>query len=200
MASQSAPRKTQRQLQAERTKDRLFNAAVSLLEEMDFEQIKIRDIVARAQVSIGTFYNYYNTKMEVFYETYRIADDYFQDTVAPLLDQPTTHERLLAFFDQYARYCSELTDMKMTRLLYNTDNHYFNRTSPHGMISVLTEVIQTGLDRGELTGTDPAGNVAAYLMIATRGLVYNWCTTGGAYNLREAARTYVERLIKAYEV
>ena len=66
--------KTRRQLQAEQTKDKLFEAAVSLLAEKDFEQITIRDIVAKAHVSIGTFYNYYSTKMEVFYETYRVAD------------------------------------------------------------------------------------------------------------------------------
>ena len=59
--------KTKRQLQAEQTKDRLFNAAVDLLSERDFDDITIRDIVARANVSIGTFYNYYSTKMEVFY-------------------------------------------------------------------------------------------------------------------------------------
>ena len=58
--------KTRRQLQAEQTKDKLFEAAVSLLAEKDFEQITIRDIVAKAHVSIGTFYNYYSTKMEVF--------------------------------------------------------------------------------------------------------------------------------------
>ena len=69
--------KTRRQLQAEQTKDKLFEAAVSLLAEKDFEQITIRDIVAKAHVSIGTFYNYYSTKMEVFYETYRVADHYF---------------------------------------------------------------------------------------------------------------------------
>ena len=57
--------KTRRQLQAEQTKDKLFEAAVSLLAEKDFEQITIRDIVAKAHVSIGTFYNYYSTKMDL---------------------------------------------------------------------------------------------------------------------------------------
>ena len=95
--------KTRRQLQAEQTKDKLFEAAVSLLAEKDFEQITILDIVAKAHVSIGTFYNYYSTKMEVFYETYRVADHYFSEVVAPALTQGTVYERILAFFDYYAR-------------------------------------------------------------------------------------------------
>lgn len=102
--------KTRRQLQAEQTKDKLFEAAVSLLAEKDFEQITIRDIVAKAHVSIGTFYNYYSTKMEVFYETYRVADHYFSEVVAPALTQGTVYERILAFFDYYAHYNSDLTE------------------------------------------------------------------------------------------
>lgn len=58
--------KSRRQLQSEQTKDRLFHAAMELLAERNFDDITIRDIVARAEVSIGTFYNYYSTKMEVF--------------------------------------------------------------------------------------------------------------------------------------
>ena len=119
-----AENKSRRQLQAEQTKDNLFIAAVELLTEKDFDDITIRDIVARAQVSIGTFYNYYSTKMEVFYETYRIADHYFTETVAPLLSQGTVLERIMAFFDYYAHYSSDLTDMRMTKLLYNPDNTF----------------------------------------------------------------------------
>lgn len=190
--------KTRRQLQTEQTKDRLFEAAVSLLEEKDFEQITIRDIVARAHVSIGTFYNYYTTKMGVFYETYRVADHYFSETVTPMLTQATTCERIKFFFQQYAHYCSELTDMKMTRLLYNPDNPWFNRDSSQGMVGLLTWLLQDGLERGELTGTDSADEIASYLMIAVRGLVYHWCTTNGSYDLKLATEKFVNRLLHVY--
>ena len=191
--------KTRRQLQAEQTKDKLFEAAVSLLAEKDFEQITIRDIVAKAHVSIGTFYNYYSTKMEVFYETYRVADHYFSEVVAPALTQGTVYERILAFFDYYAHYNSDLTDMKMTRLLYNTDNPFFNRDPHQGMVGVLIELLREGLEQGELAGGDSADEIAEYLMISVRGLVYNWCTKGGAYNLTAATRRFAVRLLKAYQ-
>lgn len=191
--------KSKRQLQAEQTKVNLFNAAVELLGEKDFDDITIRDIVAKANVSIGTFYNYYATKMEVFYETYQVADHYFNETVAPQLTQATARERILCFFDHYARYSSELTDMKMTRLLYNPDNPWFNRPSEGGMVGVLIGVLQQGLDRGELVGGgDSAEEIASYLMIAIRGLVYHWCTAKGSYDLREKTSTFTQRLLGTY--
>lgn len=190
--------KSKRQLQAEQTKDRLFQAAVALLAEQDFDSITIRDIVARAGVSIGTFYNYYANKMEVFYETYRVADHYFTDTVAPQLTQPTAYQRILAFFRHYARYSGELTDMRMTKLLYNPDNPFFNRDPHQGIVGVLMRQLQEGLDSGELAGEDTAEEIAEYLMIAVRGLVYHWCTCDGGYDLAAATDKFAVRLLKAY--
>ena len=190
--------KSRRQLQAEQTKDRLFHAAVELLTEKDFDDITIRDIVARAQVSIGTFYNYYSSKMEVFYETYRIADHYFAETVAPLLAQGTALERIVAFFDCYAHYSSDLTDLRMTKLLYNPDNTLFSRDPHQGMVGVLLQILQQGLDEGTLVGGDSAEEIAEYLMVAVRGLVYNWCTRDGAYDLAAATQRFVWRLLAYY--
>lgn len=192
--------KTKRQLQAEQTKLKLFNAAVELLAQRDFESITIRDIVDRANVSIGTFYNYYTTKLEVFYETYQVADRYFNETVAPQLTQPTCRERVLFFFDHYAHYSGEITDRKMTRLLYGPDNPWFNRPEDNSLVGVLIRVLQGGLDSGELDGHgDSAQQMASLFMISVRGLTYHWCTTGFAYDLAEATCGFVQRLLRAYQ-
>lgn len=194
----NGPVKFRCRIKSQQTKLNIFNAAVELLSEMDFDEITIRDIVSRANVSVGTFYNYYATKMEVFYETYQVADHYFNETVAQRLTQPTALERVYCFFDHYARYSSELTDMKMTRLLYNPDNPWFNRDPTGGMVGVLIDVLQDGLDSGEFSGHGAgARELADYLMICVRGLIYNWCTKDGGYDLHTATRKLVERLMVA---
>lgn len=192
--------KTKRQLQAEQTKLKLFNAAVELLAQRDFDSITIRDIVDRANVSIGTFYNYYSTKLEVFYETYQVADHYFNEVVEPQLTQPTCRERVLFFFDRYAHYSSELTDRRMTRLLYSPDNPWFNRPQENSLVGVLIRVVQGGLDSGELDGHgDSAQQIATLFMISVRGLTYHWCTTSYAYDLTETTLQFIQRLLRAYQ-
>ena len=190
--------KSRRQLQSEQTKDRLFHAAMELLAERNFDDITIRDIVARAEVSIGTFYNYYSTKMEVFYEAYRIADHYFAETVAPLLSQGTVLERIMSFFDYYAHYSSDLTDLRMTKLLYNPDNTLFCRDPHQGMVGVLLQIIHKGLDEGALVSGDSAEEIAEYLMVAVRGLVYPLCTPDAPYDLAASTRRFVHRLLAYY--
>lgn len=195
MATQT---KTKRQLQAEQTKNRVFYAAVQLLAEKEFDDITIRDIITRAEVSIGTFYHYYATKLDVFYETFRMADDYFIDEVAPSLTQKTTYENILLFFNHYATYNAIKIDRQMLRLLYNPSNTFFNRDPHQGMHGVLVDLIEQGFKKGEIFTCDSAEYIARYLMICTRGLVYNWCTTNYAYDLHAEMHRFVTLLLKAY--
>lgn len=194
----AVPEKGKRQLQAEQTKDKLFYAADALLAEKDYEDITIRDIISKADVSIGTFYHYFKTKLDVFYETYRVADHYFAEVVAPQLTQPTVREQILTFFDYYAHYSCDQTQPRLVYLLYNARNPHFNRDPHHGMTGVLIAVVQRGLDSGQIRSTDTAEQIATFLMVASRGLVYNWVTMDRSYDLPDMMRWYLERLLMAY--
>ena len=193
-------KQTSRQIRSEQTKLKLFDTAVGLLKEKPFEEINIRDIVAKAGVSVGTFYNYYATKMDVFYQSYSIADKFFAETVAPQLQCGTARERVFLFCDYYARYSSEVSGIKLTRLLYSVDNTLFMRNAPNGMVDTLKRVLENGLCTGEfITHGDSISEMADYFMIALRGLVYNWCITNGNYDLRSITKHFVNRLLFAYQ-
>lgn len=209
--------KTAKQQQAIETRQQIFNAAVDLLNDKDIEKITVRDIVAAANISIGTFYNYYKTKWDVYYETYVYSDAYFVEQVAPGLAGKSTKDQLFMFFDEYARYSSELTSPSQTKVLFNSNNRCFNRDPHSGMQQVLRNIVVRGLENGDLkpcdsvlkmnispgSGTD-AGSKAAdaisdYLMISARGLIYNWVTQDGNYDLRAATREYLTLWLKALE-
>lgn len=190
--------KNSRKQQAEKTKRQIFDTALELLNQREFESITIRDIVKAAGVSIGTFYHYYNSKLDVFYETYQLADDYFAAEVVPLLNQPTARERILCFFDYYAYYSGEYTGLSLTKLIYNSNNKCFDREAPEGMHPILIGLVKDGLKRGELRTEETPEEVAQFLLIAVRGQVYHWCTNDGAYDLREAVRSFVEHLLRIY--
>ncbi len=198
--SSNSKEKKRRQLQAEETKIRLFEAAFALLRERDFSDITIRDIVARAGVSIGTFYVYFPSKLDVFYETYTIADSYFENEVAPHLTESNVADRILHFFQSYAYYNAEVTGIKLTKLLYNPNNKYFLRPGNYGMLRVLTSLITQDISKeGTVCGQMPQ-TIAEFLMISARGLVYNWCTQDAGYDLGQAMEKYVKYLLKAFDL
>lgn len=194
-----AKQQTKRQQQAEQTKNSIFQAALKLLEQKDFESITVRDIVCQAGVSVGSFYNAYASKLEVFYQTYEIADDYFERVVRQKLTQPEPREAILCFFEEYARYNSVQTPITLTKVLYNPNNPYFHRDSQRGMIPVLREQVRRAMDSGALATDHGPDEVTGYLMICVRGIVYDWCLANGSYSLLERIREYIPYLLRAFE-
>lgn len=189
------PQKTSRQLQAEQTKLQIFEAAMRLLETKEFDTITVRDIVQEAHVSVGSFYNAYPSKLDVFYETYQVADRYFARYVRPRLTEDSAVARIRHFFREYAAYNSDVSLFALTKVLYNPDNACFHRSSGSGMTQLLTECIQFGLDRGELSSPHTAAEIENFLMVCIRGLVYDWCTCDGSYDLKERMALYTDTLL-----
>lgn len=191
--------KLTRKEQAIETKKLLFDTALQLLEEKEFDKITIRDIVKRANVSIGTFYHYYSTKLDVYYETYMIADNFFETTVKTELSQISdVTKKLQLFFDYYARYNSEITDITLTQVLYNSANKCFDRHSDVGMIPILISILQEGLTNGLFQSDKTAEELAQFLMISIRGQIYHWCTNDGNYDLRNAVTEHLNLLLKIF--
>ncbi|MBQ8264334.1 MAG: TetR/AcrR family transcriptional regulator [Clostridia bacterium] len=191
--------KSSRRQQADATKRRIFDCALSLLMERGYENITIRDIVKAAEVSIGSFYHYYSSKLEVFLETYSIADDYFETVVAAELEGLSFDEKFALYFRHYALYASDVTGLALTKLLYSSDNKRFERGDSAGMHRVLIAILDQGLEEGLLVSDRSAAELSRFFLIAVRGLVYNWCTCDGGYDLAEAAGGYVRTLRRAFE-
>ena len=194
-----ASTKLTRKEQAAETKNLLFQTALQLLEQVPFEQITIRDIVKQAGVSIGTFYNYYATKLDVYYETYLIADEFFENTVkkeVALISD--TLGKLRCYFDNYSRYNCEISGPALTRLLYNVDNHQFDRQTHTGMLPLLTGIIKEGLENGTLHSDLSPEEITEFLMIALRGQVYHWCTHDCSYDLPNKIAAQSELLLKIF--
>ncbi len=185
-----------RKERAEETKLHIFNTALKLLEEIGFEKITVRHIVKAAEVSIGTFYYYYASKLDVFYETYYLADQYFEEVVSPKLTQTTAAGRLYCFFEHYAKYCSDITSITLTSILFNSNNKCFDRESTYGMLTILPDIIKYGQLNGELRRDKTPYEISRFLMIAARGLVYDWCIHEGSYNLHSALSSYIKSLLK----
>lgn len=189
-----------RKEQAQQTRKRLFDSAYQLLKEKDFEKISIKEIALRAGVSIGTFYLYFPSKLDVYYQTYVLAEEYFRRVVAHQVQTGTTKDRLLIFFHEYACYNSDYTSIRLTKLLYNGNNQCFLRESPeHGMFAILRDILRDGIDQGDLDKSMGVEPMCQFLINAVRGLTYHWCISNGSYDIKAATRQYVLRLYQAIE-
>ena len=158
---------TNRQLQAEETKRKIFYATMTLLQKCDAEDIKIMDIVEAANVSVGSFYNHYSSKKEVFAESYKLEDSYFEEVVEPQLIQEDVRDKLRFFFDQYAIYNSKIANIGRLRYVLSCNNIYVERSYDTGTLGVLQRIIQWGVDNHQLRLDESMICMVAYCPKAT---------------------------------
>ena len=64
------------------------------------------------------------------------------------------------------------------------------------MLSVLSATLQKGMDEGQLETDETSRQMAEFLMVAARGLVYDWCIHDGSYPLRPAMASYIGKLLR----
>jgi TetR/AcrR family transcriptional regulator, fatty acid metabolism regulator protein len=185
-----------RQIQAINTKNKIYDSAIKLINSKDYNNIKIEDICKDAGVSIGCFYKYFKSKNHILIEMYKRGDDYFRTEVEKNLVSPTAPEKILEYFNYYAKY-NIITGIDITKQLYKADNKLFIAKDRYMQI-LLKIIIKSGQDNDELLKDMMPDEITEYLFIAARGVVYNWCLYDGIFSLEEAMSKYMKRIIDTF--
>ncbi|MDP9811124.1 AcrR family transcriptional regulator [Rhizobium tibeticum] len=82
---------------------RILEAATSLFREVGYDSARIEDIAERAEVSVGTFYNYYENKGDILVATVSMEVEEVLACGKSIVENPpaTTLEALQVLIDQY---------------------------------------------------------------------------------------------------
>ena len=99
---------SKQQLKSKETKEKIFQAAKSILQRNGYENLSIKNICEEAGVSNGSFYHHFKTKDDLL--SYYIEN---QPNVDPeLLDIPSdkeaAKEAIISVYLNYVAYCKEL--------------------------------------------------------------------------------------------
>ncbi|HEY9053642.1 MAG TPA: TetR/AcrR family transcriptional regulator [Rectinemataceae bacterium] len=193
---------TSRQMQADRTRTLIYSIAVSLMEKQGFANTTIEEIATKAGVSIGTFYHYFKSKEDVFFEIFKKADEYFESTVAPAIEGADKagvpiQDQIISYFRYYAHYNLNRGYSNITQL-YNTKNKIFIKKGRF-MQDLLIKMIARGQERGEISSEMQPEEAVEYLFIMARGVVYDWCLHEGHYDLEQKIDACMRRLLRVLD-
>jgi len=183
---------TSRQLQAQKTKRKIYNAAVDLFNRHGFDNTTIEDISRKAGVSVGAFYHYYPSKSDIYHELFQKIDDFCETTVEPKLTKEDFYENIILYFRHYAAYNSARgTDA--VKQLFNTLNVLFLDKNRY-MFKLLREIIRKGEEKNQLTKEMTPDEIQEFLMVVARGVVYDWLVHDGDYDLETKMVKYISEM------
>lgn len=183
---------TSRQLQAQKTKRKIYNSAVDLFNKHGFDKTTIEDISKKAGVSVGAFYHYYPSKADIYSELYQKIDEFYQNNADEIMFEEDFYDDIILFFRHYAAYNSARgTDA--VKQLFNTQNVLFLDKNRY-MYRLLTDIIKKGEDKNQLTKEMDINEIEEFLMVVARGLIYDWLLHEGNYDLEERMVKYITEI------
>lgn len=193
---------SKQQKKSQATKEKIFQAAKTILKKKGYEELSIKNICEEAGVSNGSFYHHFKTKDDLL--SYYIEELPSIDPDVLELPENATEakEAIVQVYLNYVTYCREL-GVEFMAGYYDTKNQALNvairSERPYPIVTVqnyVEKAVQAG--RVQLIG-DIDGFTTDIRMIVI-GNVFEWCLRDGQVdfegNMRRSLERYLESTLK----
>lgn len=189
---------TNRKKQAIETRNKIYNTALDLMDSHGFENITVEDICQKSGVAVGSFYHYFKSKNDIFFEIHKRGDEYFEKTVSPELTGDNALDLIDKYFSFYAKY-NLLTGLDVVKQLYSTNNKQFIAKGRY-LHRLFRGIIEKGKSNGEINNEYETSYIVDFFITAARGIVFDWCLHEGGYDLEDRIKDYIAKLILIFKL
>jgi len=184
-----------KQIDKQKKRDRILEAAIRVFSKNGLNNTKIADIAAAAEIGKGTVYEYFKSKDEIFNATFF----YFMDKVENILfrrllqiDDPL--EKLTAFFSTWSNILDSEYQNYFEIVLEFWAEGIRNKENPlsfdlaqfySGYRKAIMDLLQECIDKGEIFAYDTK-TTASILLGAMDGIFIQWIMDHSAFDLKKA--------------
>ncbi|WP_024833297.1 TetR/AcrR family transcriptional regulator [Ruminiclostridium josui] len=185
---------TTRTKQAIASKNKIYKCGEKLIRKYGFDSVTVEQIAKKAGVSVGTYYYYYESKMDLLREAFNKADKYFLEQVEGKLTERECKKRIVEFFDIYADYTLK-DEIDVIKKFYTSENKMFI-VDGRGMQNVLTNIIRDGQKNNEISKDSTPETLTKMLFVVARGIIFDWCLYDGKTDLKKEMKEIMEMITK----
>jgi len=193
---------SKQQLKSKETKERIFQAAKTILQRSGYEALSIKNICEEAGVSNGSFYHHFKTKDDLL--SYYIEA---QPTINPeLLDLPQNKEdakrAIVEVYLNYVSYCKEL-GVEFMAGYYTPHNQALNpdiRTERPYPIVTVQKYLEKAVNANAISLKLSIQEVVTDIRMLVIGNVFEWSMRNGevdfAENMKRSISYYLDGVLQ----
>ena len=185
------------------TKWSIYNCASKLFQEKGFDQVTIEEIAEAAGVSTGLFYYYFSSKQEIlaiYHEQLdELFDDYYNQKIKPNAEASVIsqiEEMTLYVCEQCVALGANYVQVVYSYMLGNHDFGALVVDSSRPYFKIMVELFQAGKVKGEISYDYSTINLVRDITILIRGMIVDWCISGGEENISERGRNLLNIFLK----
>ncbi len=192
---------SKQQQKSRATREKIFQAAKSILKKKGYEELSIKNICEEAGVSNGSFYHHFKTKDDLL--SYYIEE---QPSINPdVLELPANaaeaKEAIIRVYLNYVQYCEEL-GVEFIAGYYDTKNQALNvaiRTERPYPIVTVQNYVEKAMAAGSIQLTERLEEFTTDIRMIVIGNVFEWCLRNGEIdfegNMRRSLGRYLDSAI-----
>lgn len=181
------------------TLKRIRHAIANLLRTKGYENIKVRDICKEANISIGTFYNYFDSKDTIIEDTIKFGDYFSKEVIMPQIDEEHILDSFLAYIDKKVSLIDTLSPQMMREVfrmfLYRGGTEFFSKE--HDDYQFYYSVIKLGQEKGQIATRMTAEEYAECIIKNIFGSCYVWCILQGDYDINTKIQNEIKHLLQS---
>ena len=169
------------------TKARIVSAAWKLFYEQGYEDTTVEDIIFESETSKGSFYHYFDGKDALLSSLSVLFDEQYE-ALMERPDIPADSLELLQYLNRALFETIEntvsiglLSRLFSSQLVTHGEKHLLDRSRTY--YKLLRRVVSEGQERGEIRRDFTVGEISKAYAMFERGLMYDWCLSGGDYSL-----------------
>ncbi len=183
-----------RQIQAMATRKKIYETARELILKHGFDHISVDMIAKTAGVSKGAFYVHFESKdalaATLVEECTNAADMDYKAFLASLPGNISVVETLILLAERISEVISCNIGLENIRVLYKAHLAKTVNTAPamsynRELYKAIADLLKTGVSRGEIGNAIPVESLSRHLILAIRGIVFEWCIRYPDYDLKE---------------
>lgn len=182
-----------KQEQYDKTHLKIFKQAYQLFQEKSYEQVTIRDICRKCDLSIGAFYHHYSSKEAIISEGYKQFDQMLEEILKNKTFSSSKEEIL---------YLLELEISTTEKEGWQFTLTYFKNQMDAKEKYILDEnryFYQRLLRTCKTYSPNHYKKLIEQLLRSTRGTIYDWCLHNGSYSATEYGLDTVKMILEYYE-
>ncbi|MGI6028861.1 MAG: TetR/AcrR family transcriptional regulator [Candidatus Heteroscillospira sp.] len=186
------------------TKKKIVSAAWRLFYEQGYDSTTIEDIVEESGTSRGSFYHYFEGKDALLGTLSEVFDEKYEELLGELDGEMNSFDKLLYLNQELFTMIENTISLDLLARLYSTqlvtsaDKHLLDHNRVY--YRVIRHIAAEGQQRGQISDSMTANEIAKIYALCERALLYDWCLCGGEYSLKNYAKRMMPMFLGSFRV
>lgn len=184
------------------TKGKIVSAAWQLFYEQGYDNTTVEEIVEASGTSRGSFYHYFDGKDALLSSLSYLFDEKYDDLIETM-DQALSPIEKLIYMNQELFLMIDntvsvdlLSQLFATQLITNGERHMMNQNRTY--YKLLRQVAAEGKQHGVFKEEFSVNDITKAYAMFERGLMYDWCISGGSYSLCQYSQSVLPLFLKSF--